>query len=439
MGKGLNNQVEILIIGGGVIGVCAAHFLTQRGRSVTLLEKGEICAGSSYGNAGLIALSHLIPHPAPGVIRQGLRWMFDADSPFYIKPRADPELLRWLWEFRGACNTAALRRSVQVLLNLCRESNKLYEKLAACDELEFGYEHRGRLFLFTNKEALQKAVEQADLVKRYGVAAEVLDAASVRRLEPNILPTVIAGIHYPENAHINPDRFVKQMARLVAGKGARLQTNTEVLGFETSGKYISTVITTQGTFSPDQVVLAAGAWSPILARKLGIRLPIQPAKGYSITTRRPSDCPRLSLFLDDGKVAVTPFGERLRFTSTLELSGYDLSINRRRLAAIRRSASKHLAGMDALEPLEQWSGLRPLTPDDLPIIGRSQSITNLIVATGHGTLGMTQGPITGRLVAQIAAGEAPSIDLAALRVERFAQFRRITKEAGSKRTTGRAR
>ena len=198
-----------------------------------------------------------------------------------------------------------------------------------------------------------------------------------------------------------------------------IKTGTSVSGFETSGRQITSVVTTDGVFTPNQVVLAAGAWSPIIARDLKLKLPIQPAKGYSLTYKRSSTSPQLPLQLSEHKVAVTPMGELLRFTSTLELAGFDPSINQRRLAAIRHSAREYLPGMEALEQEVAWSGYRPATPDDLPIIGRSEMFSNLILATGHGTLGMTHGLITGKLVSQIISGERLSINIVPLRAERF--------------------
>ncbi len=415
----MSTQEDILIIGGGVIGVCAAYYLAAQGCKVTLIEKDHICAGSSYGNAGLIVPSHSIPLAAPGVLAQGLKWLLDADSPFYVKPRMDLELIRWLWRFRAACKEEPMRRGIPVLLALGRASIELFEELAARGDLDFGYERKGWLLLFNSQGGFKAGVAEARLLQAFGVESQVLDVAGVRRIEPNVLPSVVGGIYYPEDAHLIPDRFVRELARLAESRGACLKTHTEVIGFETSGRRISTMQTTHGNIRPDQVVLAAGAWSPVVARNLRLSLPIQAAKGYSITVKRPSTGPRVPLYLTERKVAVTPMGKLLRFGGTLELAGMDLSINRRRVDAISRAAREYLPGMEALELLETWSGLRPVTPDGLPIVGRSKAVENLIVASGHGMLGVSLGPITGKLVSQIAFGETPDIDLAPLRVERF--------------------
>ena len=415
-----SNHTEILVIGGGVIGVCAAYYLAQAGQQVTLLEKDEICAGSSYGNAGLVAVEHAVPPAQPGVLTQGLRWLLDGSSPFYIKPRADIELLRWLWEFRAASNRTTMLRTIETVLALGRSSIALYEELNEQHDLDYAYEHKGRLYLYNSQASLDEAVEEAELLEEFGVQPKILDAAEVSQREPTVLPSVIGGVHYPGYAHCVPDRFVHGMARLVQDSGVQVQTQTEVMGFETAGGRITSVVTTRGNIQPAHVVLAAGAWSPMVVRDLGLRLPVQAAKGYSLTFERPANCPETPLALGESLVSVSQLGDTLRFAGTLELAGFDLTINQRRVAAIRRAVGAYLAPMEDLELLEVWRGPRPLTSDTLPIIGRSQVLGNLIVATGHGMLGLTHGPITGKLVAQILSGEPPDLDLTPLRIERFA-------------------
>jgi D-amino-acid dehydrogenase len=245
-----------------------------------------------------------------------------------------------------------------------------------------------------------------------------LNAAEVKDMEPCVQLDVVGGIFLESYAHLAPDRFVLEMARLAEEKGAALQTGTEVLGFETDGGRISSVITTRGDFSPNQVVLAAGSWSALLAGELGVRLPIQAAKGYSVTVKKTPTMPSRPLSLGEVKVAVTPMGDRLRFTSTLDLSGLDFSVDRRRIAAIRSAVNDYLYGVEDVDLVEIWRGLRPTTPDSLPLIGRSKKIKNLIVATGHGMLGMAHGPITGLLVSQIIAGADTALDLSPFMVER---------------------
>jgi D-amino-acid dehydrogenase len=416
----MKRSVDVLIIGGGVIGVCAAYYLLQQGRSITLLDKDGICAGSSYGNGGLVVPSHALPLAMPGVIGQALKWLFDPASPFYIKPRPDPALWDWLWRFRAASNPAAARSAMLALLALNRASLELFCELARHAGLDFGFEQRGGLYLFTSQAGLRKGIHEAELLHGYGIEVAIFDAAAVRQLAPAIRPAVVGGIYYCEDAHLIPNRFVHGLAELVRRQGGELCAASEVIACETSGSHVAKVVTTRGDYFPNQVVLATGAWSPLLARSLGLRLPVQPAKGYSITIPRPPDTPDIPLHLAERKVGVTPMGAMLRFAGTLELAGLDLSINRRRVDAIYQAAQEYLRFEPETDAIEIWRGLRPLTPDTLPIIGRSSRIENLIVATGHGMLGVSMGPITGKLVAQLVTGEQPDLDLFPLTVERFA-------------------
>jgi len=415
----MGKREDILIIGGGVIGVCTAFYLQEQGRSVRLIEKLGICAGSSYGNAGLVSSTYAIPLAAPGVLSKGLRWMLNPEGPFYIKPRPDLELIRWLWRFRGACNKEKMHRTIKVLIELWKAGGHLHGQLNNNHSTDFGYEHNGRLLLFRSQAEMEREIKYSKLLGEYGVKSRILNATEVKDMEPYLQPDIVGGIFLESYAHLSPDRFVLEMARLAEKKGAALQTGTEVLGFETDGGRISSVITTRGDFSPNQVVLAAGSWSALLAGELGVRLPIQAAKGYSVTVKKTPTMPSRPLSLGEVKVAVTPMGDRLRFTSTFELSGLEFSVDRRRIAAIRSAVNDYLYGVEDVDLIEIWRGLRPTTPDSLPLIGRSKKIKNLIVASGHGMLGMAHGPITGLLVSQIIAAADTSLDLTPFRVERF--------------------
>jgi len=408
----------IVVVGGGVVGVCATYYLAQRGLGVTLVEKGDIAAGSSYGNAGLIVPSHSVPLAAPGVLRQGLRWVLDPESPFYIRPRPSRALVRWLLRFRRACTEEHVRRSLPIIRDLSRASLDLYRKLAAIPGLEFGFRQDGVLAVFRTAAGLEHGRQEAAVLDAGGIAAKVLDAESTRALEPALRSDIAGGVHFPDDAHLTPDRFVRGLARVAEGLGARLLTGTEVLGFTRRGGRITTVETTRGDLAADQVVLAAGSWSGHLAAGLGLDLPIEAAKGYSLTCEQPLAGPRVPLLLGESRVAVTPMGDTLRFAGTLELAGLDLTINRRRVAAILRAVPQYLS-QERYTVREIWRGLRPCSPDGLPYLGRPARHANLIVATGHAMIGVSLGPVTGALVAQLAVGEAPMLDLAPLRPERF--------------------
>ncbi|MBP7964548.1 MAG: FAD-dependent oxidoreductase [Caldilineaceae bacterium] len=415
----MNYDVDVLIVGAGVIGITTAHYLLDEGRSPVVIDKGDVCAGASYGNAGLLVPSHAIPLAVPGVTRQGLKWLLNPDSPFYIKPRPDPELMRWLWHFQKAATTATMDRVIPVLLSLGRASMDLFKEFAQDPALAFNFEQKGGLYLYASQAGLDGAVAESRHLAELGVKSTVLDTAGVNQIMPVTKPGMVGGVFYPADAHIVPDRFVTSLAQKVQDRGGAVHGNTEVLGIKVVGRKVMEVQTTRGLFRPKQVVLAAGAWSATLAKQLGLRLPVQPAKGYSITIQRPANFPELHMHLGESKIAVTPMAETLRFAGTLEMAGLDLSINPRRVEAIRRG----VVGFLDVDPhrglVEIWRGLRPLSPDTLPIIGPSPKQDNLVLCTGHGMLGISLGPISGKLAAQIVAGVKPDLDPEPLRLERF--------------------
>jgi D-amino-acid dehydrogenase len=413
-------KTEILIIGGGVIGACTALYLTRQGKQVTLVEKKDICSGASHGNACWIAVAHAVPTAAPGVMGQGLKWMLDSGSPFYVKPRLNLDLARWLWLFRSAVSHDKMLAGAATMLDLNRKSLDLFKGLDA-EGLDFDFSQQGLLHVHLSEKACQAGKKTLELLSDFGVEGHLLDRNGLKEIEPNLLDEVESGVYYPEPGHLRSDKFVKAVARQAAVEGTTILTGTDVVGFEKNNGRISAIQTSQGVFEADEVVLAAGAWSSLMAKQLGERLAMEPAKGYSVTARRPSikHGPSLPIAVDDYKLAITPLGDDFRFSSTLELAGFDLSINEKRLAANWEGLHRVLPGLENVDVKETWSGFRPLSADGLPIIGRSKKISNLIYATGHGMMGMTHGPITGKVVSQIVTGQYPDINLEALRPDRF--------------------
>jgi D-amino-acid dehydrogenase len=410
---------DILIIGGGIIGISAAYYLAREGIAVTLIEKGEIGSGSSYGNAGLLCPCHSTPMAMPGVLTQGLKWLLDGESPFYIKPRLDRDLLNWLWRFRSYCNQAALETAVPLLRDMQRASLTLYRELIAQEQIACHFEQKGGLALFRTAAGLQHGQHEAEQMRQFGLQMTLLDGAAARALEPAIHPAVLGAVHYEEDAFLTPHLFLNGLAQAAAAHGALILPQTEVLGFEREKGRITAVNTTRGGMRAAQLLLAAGVWSAPLARDLGLHFPLQPAKGYSITVPRPAKSPRKYLYLGEAKVAVTPMGRRLRFAGTLELAGFDFTINQRRVNAILRAAGQYLVNGAQQEVVEIWRGMRPCSPDGLPFIGRSRAVTNLVIGTGHAMLGMSMGPVTGKLLGEIVQEKTPSIPLHPFRVERF--------------------
>jgi D-amino-acid dehydrogenase len=415
------HQTQTIVIGGGAVGICCSHYINERGKQVAVVEKNGICSGSSYGNAGLIVPSHSIPLAAPGVIAQGLKWMFNPASPFYIKPRFQTDLLSWLWKFHRACNRSHVQQSIPVLRELSFASLKLFSELAKIKGIDFGYRKNGVLTLFNTQKGFAHNAKEARLLQHHGIANRILQKAELEEFIGEMRTTAIGGVFFPQDAQLDPELFVRRLARFVAKKGVDLLTSVEVIGFETAGRLVKTVKTTRGDIAVEEVVLAAGAWSPEIARDLQLKLLIEPAKGYSLTFKRPPLCPATPFNLAEARVFYTPMADTVRFSGTLELGGFDLSIDRRRTQAILNAVPEYLPDFDprALELVEIWRGLRPCTPDGIPYIGRSPRYDNVIIATGHGMLGISLAPITGKMVAQLSTNEIPSIELAALSVERF--------------------
>jgi len=415
----MESEHDILVIGGGVIGVCSAYYLALKGFKVTLIEKNEIASGCSDGNAGLIVPSYAIPLASPGALGDGLRWLFDSESPFYIKPRFDLDLIKWLARFVLASRMGNMLRSMPVLRDLLFTSRVLFDELAQVDDFDFRFNARGSLSVCLTQSAFEKEKEETHLLERFDIPVRVVDQEEVHELEPALLPNVIGGVYYPKDGRINPALFVIGLADKARELGVQIWSKTGAIGFETSNRKITGVHTTRGVIHPKQIVLGAGSWSPEMARGLNLRLPIQAAKGYSITLENPPVTPKLPLFFSEAHAVANPLGDALRIAGTLELAGMDFSFNSRRIDAIRRSSCNYLPGLDDAKVIEIWRGLRPCTPDGLPIISRSRDFNNLIVATGHAMLGISLGPITGRLVSQLVGGEKTDVDLTPFRMERF--------------------
>jgi D-amino-acid dehydrogenase len=415
----VTQKPDVLVVGGGVVGVCTAYSLVERGVRTILIERGEICSGASHGNAGWVCPSESAPLPGPGAIREALPWLIDPESPLYIRPRPSLSLLRWLWRFRAACNETALRESFQLRRALSLASLERYAKLAELGGVAFGFTQAGLAVAYRTREALVEAQHEVNLLEAAGGSAKWLSADELCQRIPALASDLAGGIEFPADAHITPGEFVRGLAVEAERCGLKIYTHTELLGVEWARRAPVRVHTTRGDFTADEVVLAAGAWTAELARDLGLRIAVEAAKGYSISVERPADYPDLPVMLEEAKVFVTPMGSQLRFGGTLELGGVDLRVNRRRLDAVARAAHTYLPGLESTPTLEVWRGLRPLTPDDLPILGRPAGTSGLILATGHGMTGISQAPMSGELIAQLVTGEPTALDLTPFSPDRF--------------------
>jgi D-amino-acid dehydrogenase len=405
-----NRTADVAVIGGGAVGVCTALELARGGASVVLLERGAGLAwGCSAGNAGIVGASHVVPLADPAAVRDGIRWMTQPDSPFYVRPR--PRVLPWLLRFAAAALPARARRHRSVLGELAAHSAELHAGLAAAG-LDSGYQRRGLLNVYRDGKAFARAREE---LGRNGSRARAVNGELGLTLTSDIAGAILD----PDEAHCDPRRFVDAIGALAAEAGVDLRTGVEVLGLRRRGRRIESLWTTAGDVVADEVVVAAGVWSAELAQSLGVRIPLEGGKGYHVDVEaRPGD-PELPVWLHESRVVITPMEGRLRLAGTLELTGSDRGVDARRVEAIVAAVRRALPGFGSRRTLDVWRGLRPCTPDGLPVIGRVPDVENAILATGHGMWGLQLAPLTGRLVASLVAGDEPDHDLEPLRADRF--------------------
>lgn len=411
-----------VVLGGGVIGFSVAEACTRRGHRVTLIERdGEQRTGCSHGNAGMVVPSHFVPLAAPGMVAQGFKWMWNPASPFYIKPRFDPDLIRWGMRFVSAATRAHVGRCAPLLRDLHLASREAYQMFAAQDG-DIGLVSRGLLMLCKQSHTLDEEAAMAAKARALGIPADVLDAKASARLDPGITMDIAGAVHYPMDCHLQPEHYLTALQQRTRDRGATLLWNTRVLGWARDQGRLRAVKTSAGEIEGDEFVLCGGVWSDAMIRGLGVRLPMQAGKGYSVTVTRPVELPALCSILTEARVAVTPMGGSLRFGGTMEMSGISETISPRRVEGILQAIPRYFpnftrAHFDGIEP---WHGLRPCSPDGMPYLGRSAAANNLVVATAHAMMGISLAPVTGTIAARLLDGENPGFDLQLLSPDRFA-------------------
>jgi len=416
----MTKKKDILIIGGGPVGLSCAYYLLKSGRQVTLLDAKEIGKGSGSGNAGHIVPSHIIPLAAPGVVTSALKWMLDpAHSPFGMKVSLNPNYLLWLLRFTLACSQNNVDRSLEPLNQLGQLSAKNFAEIIAEEKFDCAYQEKGLLHLFKTEKAFHEGQHEGEFMHKHGIPVSVYDRTKIHEVEPAAVDDVIGGVHFTGDAHLNPAVFLNLLKERVRAMGAELFEHTAVTGFESAEGKVGVVRTSQGEFEAEQVILAAGALTPSLAKDLKLNIPIQPARGYSLTMSANKTMPSHALILGERRIAVSPMGGLLRFTGRLEVGNYSMEPNPVWLGRIENSAREYLRLDERLDVKETWAGLRPTTPDGLPIIGKSPKHENLFLATGHAMLGLSLGPGTGQVVAELLNGKQTSFDLNPFQLERF--------------------
>ncbi|MBI2814811.1 MAG: FAD-dependent oxidoreductase [Opitutae bacterium] len=414
---------SVIICGGGVLGLSCAYYLAREGWRVTVVERNAEGADTcAHGSAGYVSPSHVIPIAAPGMVWKGLKWMLSPRSPFYIKPRLDGDLMRWGWLFARACTEEHTRRSAPVLRDLCLASRQLFVEWADITGNAFELKTEGLLNLCQTQECLDHETHGlAALANELGIEARVLDARQTAALEPGTKLSVLGSVYFPIDAHISPRRLMPALTSLLKDMGVKFSWNSSVYGWRSETGRIAALSTTAGDLFADEYVLTGGSWSPQMLTGLGLRLPMQAGKGYSLTIEKPRFRLTKPLILTERRVAVTPMGDTLRFGGTMEISGHSDNVRPERVEQIIAGAQAFFPELTAADfaGLKPWFGYRPVTPDGMPYIGRLGRYANLATASGHAMLGLTLAPVSGLLVAEILTGRKPSVDLTLLNPNRY--------------------
>ena len=410
---------DVLIIGGGVIGLASGIALLQAGRSVRVLEAGTAGSGSSHGNCGTITPSHAAPLAAPGTVAKALRWMLMPDAPFRVSPRVDPALWRWFAGFAARCNRTDWLHAMQARSTILEASRAAFPEWIDTLGIDCEFEPSGVDYVYRDRADFDAFEDEAEQLRALGVAVERIEGADYLRQEPALREGVVGAIHFPGDARLRPDRYVAGLARAFRALGGELTEHAEVLAIEETADGVQ-VQTRQGAFAGRDLLLATGAWSPLLARTLRMRVPVQPGKGYSITYSRPSLVPRRPMVLHERSVCVTVWDSGFRLGSTMEFSGYDHSLNRIRLDALERAAREYLHEPVGPVREEAWYGWRPVSVDDVPILGPAPGHRHLWLATGHGMLGVSMSVATGHLMSDLICGRTPRLDPTPYSPARFA-------------------
>ncbi len=411
---------RVVIVGGGVIGLCSAYYALAKGFPVTIVQREEAAGDNcSMGNAGMIVPSHFTPLAAPGMLAKGMRWMLNPESPFYVRPRLDPALARWGWLFHRHSNARHVAASRELLRDLNLESRRLFEELS--EDEDFGLVKRGLLMLCKTQKGLDEEARVAAEAREIGLGAEVLDADGADLLDRGVTMEIAGAVHFPEDCHLDPGRFMASMLRRIREMGGEIEAGDSVDGIEARGGKVTAITAGGRRFEGGKFVIAGGSHSAALLRKVGVRLPLQPGKGYSLTLPDPPELPELCSIFAEAKVAVTPMDGTLRFGGTMEVGARDLSVNQARVRGIVKSVHAYFPKFSErdFENVRPWAGLRPVSPDGVPYLGPVPRLPNLVAATGHAMMGLSLGPVTGRIVADLLAGGKPFREIAGMAVERF--------------------
>ncbi len=403
---------DIIIIGGGIIGLCSAYYLLKEGHQVTVIDKGDMTSGASFVNAGYITPSHIIPLAAPGMITKGIKWMLNPSSPFYIKPRLDIDFLQWSLNFKKSATASKVEKAIPIIKDINVFGRDLYKEIKTSENFDFHFERKGLLMLYKTDKAGEEEWEVGQRAIKEGLNVKNISAEEVRKMEPNANIDCKGAVYFDSDAHMTPKEFMTEMLSYLKTKGVTFYKNETVQDLIVSGSKIQEVETSKRTLKADEIILAAGSWSPLITKKLGIKIPIQAGKGYRINVERETGI-SIPAILVEAKVAVTPMNGFTRFAGTMEIAGINNTINPARVNAISNAASNYYKDVkiNSKEIEDAACGLRPCTPDGLPYIGRVNQYNNLTIATGHAMMGWSCGPATGKIISEIISNKKTSLNI----------------------------
>lgn len=411
---------KIVIIGGGIIGLSTAYYLQKEGHEVTVIDKSDFTKGASFVNAGYVTPSHIISLAAPGMITKGIKWMLNPASPFYIKPRFNYQLFKWALAFKKSATKQKVATSIPIIKDLNVLSRDLYEDLKTSEIFDFHYERKGLLMAYQDEKNGAEEWKVGKKAIDLGLKVENLDAEAVKKLEPKVNLDVKGAVYYHSDGHMTPHHFMRDMLSYLKKNGVNILPNSTVQDFKIQGDKITEITIDNNIIKADEFVLASGSWTPNLCKKLGINMLLEAGKGYRINVERETNI-TIPTILMETKVAVTPMQGLTRFAGTMEIAGINHDINPVRVNAIADAASRYYGNfkINQKEKEEAQCGLRPVSPDGLPYIGRPSKYKNVTIATGHAMMGWSLGPVTGKLVTEIISKKKTSLDITPFAVERF--------------------